>query len=78
MRVKVKLPKLAETTDVLVIDEILVAVGDRVEETQPLMAVETDKVTVEVPSPVAGTVEEIVVTVGSEVRTGDVVCVLST
>jgi len=66
----VKLPVLGDTTKVAVIAEWLVDVGDRVEVGTPLMSVETDKVTVEVPSPVAGTFSERLVAEQDEVPIG--------
>ena len=66
----VKLPVLGDTTKVAVIAEWLVDVGDRVEVGTPLMSVETDKVTVEVPSPVAGTLSERLVAEQDEVIIG--------
>ncbi|HXQ47039.1 MAG TPA: biotin/lipoyl-containing protein [Caulobacteraceae bacterium] len=66
----VKLPVLGDTTKVAVIAEWLVDVGDRVEVGTPLMSVETDKVTVEVPSPVAGTLSERLVAEQDEVPIG--------
>ncbi len=77
MVIKVKLPKLSETTDVLVIEEVLVAPGDAVTAHQALFLVETDKVTVEVPSPMSGEVVEVIVGEGDEIRTGDILCVIS-
>ena len=50
----VKLPVLGDTTKVAVVAEWLVDVGDHIEVGTPLMSVETDKVTTDVPSPVAG------------------------
>ncbi len=76
MRTKVRLPKLAETTDVIVVSEWLVAVGDPVTEGQAIAAMETDKAVVEMVSPVAGTVVEILVAAQDEVTTGDRVCVV--
>jgi pyruvate dehydrogenase E2 component (dihydrolipoamide acetyltransferase) len=66
----VKLPVLGDTTKVAVVAEWLVAVGDRVEVGTPLMSVETDKVTTEVPSPVAGTVTERLVVEQDEIPIG--------
>jgi 2-oxoglutarate dehydrogenase E2 component (dihydrolipoamide succinyltransferase) len=66
----VKLPVLGDTTKVAVIAEWLVDVGDRIEVGTPLMSVETDKVTVEVPSPVAGTLSERLVAEQDEVIIG--------
>ena len=76
MRTTLTLPKLAETTDVMVIDEWLVASGDVVEEGQALANVETDKAIVELPSPRAGTILELLVPVGEEATTGDDICVI--
>ncbi len=70
MRSTLKMPKLGDAVDAVVITEIKVALGDRVESGQPLFVAETDKTQVEVPSPFAGTVVEIKVAVGDEVATG--------
>ena len=69
---EVKVPDIGDFTDVPVI-EILVEVGQDVSEEDPLIALESDKATMEVPSPAAGTVEEIVVKVGDRVSEGDVI-----
>ena len=78
MRYEVKMPRLGETVDEVVLLEWLVEVGDQVEEGAELALVETDKVETEVPSPVAGTVTEITVSEDAEVNTGEVICVLET
>jgi dihydrolipoamide dehydrogenase len=66
---EVLVPDIGEFSDVPVI-EILVAVGDRVEPEQGLITLESDKATMEVPAPAAGTVAEILVAVGDEVSEG--------
>ncbi len=76
MKTSVPLPKLAETTDVIVIDEWLVTAGDVVSEGQALANVETDKAIVELPSPLTGTVVELLVAQGEEATTGDEICVI--
>jgi pyruvate/2-oxoglutarate dehydrogenase complex dihydrolipoamide acyltransferase (E2) component len=76
MRATLTLPKLAETTDVMVIDEWLVAPGDVVREGQALANVETDKAIVELPSPRAGTIVELLVPAGEELSTGNDLCVI--
>lgn len=76
MRSHVKMPKLGETTDTVVIDEWLIAVGDSVNTGQPIVSAETDKVTTEVVSPVTGILSEILVAVGDEVSTGHHICVV--
>lgn len=76
MRHTVKLPKLSETVDEMIIIEWLVAPGERVAEGQPLVIVETDKVTVEVPSPVSGVVVEHLVEDDGDVTTGAGIAVI--
>ena len=70
MRHTIKLPKLSETVDEMIIVEWLVAVGEQVDKDQPLVMVETDKVTVEMPTPLAGVVVELLVEEDDEVETG--------
>ncbi|WP_321885813.1 dihydrolipoyllysine-residue acetyltransferase [Paraburkholderia bannensis] len=65
----VKVPDIGDYTGVPVI-EIGVKVGDRVEKEQSLVTLESDKATMDVPSPVAGIVKEIKVKVGDEVSEG--------
>jgi pyruvate dehydrogenase E2 component (dihydrolipoamide acetyltransferase) len=55
--------------------EILVKVGDKVEAETPLLTLESDKASMEVPAPFAGTVKEIKVKVGQKVAQGTVVMV---
>jgi len=70
----VVLQRLGDTVDSVVVLEWLVAVGDSVSTGDPLVRVETDKVEVDVESPLAGTVATILVAVGDEVSTGAVIC----
>jgi pyruvate/2-oxoglutarate dehydrogenase complex dihydrolipoamide acyltransferase (E2) component len=70
MRSTLKMPKLGDAVDTVVVLEVLVAPGDRISEGQSLLVVETDKAKLEVPSPLAGTVIEIVVAIGDEIRVG--------
>lgn len=72
----VLLPKLAETTDVFVVESWQVAVGDQVQAGQTLLTVESDKTTVDVPSPVSGTVVELSVDADDEINTGYRICVI--
>lgn len=73
MKSSVKLPRLGETVDEVVVMEWEAQVGDEVAEGGVLLRVETDKAVVEVPSPVAGRIVEQVVSEGDEITTGDVV-----
>ena len=70
-----KLPDLGEGIHEAEVVAILVRVGDRVQEGQPFMEVETDKARVEIPSPFAGTVEEIRVRQDDTVKVGEVLMV---
>ncbi|WP_429235780.1 pyruvate dehydrogenase complex dihydrolipoyllysine-residue acetyltransferase [Aeromonas salmonicida] len=56
--------------DEVEVTEIMVAVGDKVELDQSLIAVEGDKASMEVPAPAAGIVKEILIKVGDKVATG--------
>lgn len=78
MLVKVKMPKLGETAEQVVVLEWLVAVGQTVAEGEALMRVETDKVDADFPSPAAGVVTELLVAPDDEVEVGDAVCVIQT
>ena len=64
--ITVRVPDIGDFSDVPVI-EVLVAPGDRVDVETPLATLESDKATMDVPSPHAGTVEAILVAVGDTV-----------
>jgi pyruvate dehydrogenase E2 component (dihydrolipoamide acetyltransferase) len=68
-----KLPDVGEGLTEAEIVDWAVEVGDTVSEDQPVAEVETDKAVVEVPSPVNGTVREILATAGELVPVGDVI-----
>ena len=70
MRSTLKMPKLGDAVDTVVVLEVLVTAGDRVSEGQSLFVVETDKAKLEVPSPLAGAITDVVVSIGEEVRVG--------
>jgi len=73
----VRVPDIGDFTGVPVI-EVLVAKGDTVEADQPLIVLESDKSTMEVPSPQSGTVESVDVKAGDKLSEGDVICTLVT
>lgn len=54
--------------------EVLVKAGDSVEAEQSLITLESDKASMEIPSPTAGVVEEVLVQLDAEVGTGDLIC----
>ncbi|MFB1073853.1 pyruvate dehydrogenase complex dihydrolipoyllysine-residue acetyltransferase [Vibrio diabolicus] len=64
--------------DEVEVTEIMVAVGDSVEEEQSLLTVEGDKASMEVPAPFAGTLKEIKVAAGDKVSTGSLIMVFET
>jgi len=64
----VKVPDVGDIIDIQVI-EILVAPGDQLDIEAPLLTLESDKATMDVPSPIAGTVTEVLVAVGDSVST---------
>ncbi|MDA0110123.1 pyruvate dehydrogenase complex dihydrolipoyllysine-residue acetyltransferase [Vibrio sp. La 4.2.2] len=61
--------------DEVEVTEVMVAVGDTVEEEQSLITVEGDKASMEVPAPFAGTVKEIKIAAGDKVTTGSLIMV---
>lgn len=71
----IKVPDIGDFTDVPVVT-ILVSVGDRVEVEDPLLELESDKATMEVPSPAAGVIKEIKVAEGDTVSMGSVIMVM--
>ncbi|MCY3555835.1 MAG: 2-oxo acid dehydrogenase subunit E2 [Gemmatimonadetes bacterium] len=64
------LPALGENVDAGTVVGILVAVGDQVEENQPVLEIETDKANLEVPSGFSGVVTEILVENGAAAEVG--------
>ncbi len=70
MATTVSMPPLGESVAEGTIGRLLKAPGDRVERDEPIVEVITDKVNAEIPSPVAGVVEEIVVSEGDVIAIG--------
>jgi pyruvate dehydrogenase E2 component (dihydrolipoamide acetyltransferase) len=68
-----KLPELGENIESIQVAKVLVTQGDTVAVDQPVLELETDKATIEVPSSVAGTVEAVHVSEGDEIEVGQVV-----
>ena len=73
MAIEIKVPDIG--ADEVEISEILVKVGDKVEAEQSLITVEGDKASMEVPSPQAGVVKEIKVSVGDKTETGKLIMI---
>jgi pyruvate dehydrogenase E2 component (dihydrolipoyllysine-residue acetyltransferase) len=74
--VSVEVPDIGDFTDVPII-EILVSPGDTVSVDDPLLTLESDKATMDVPAPVAGTVGELLVKIGDKVSQGTELLTLS-
>ncbi|PHM31124.1 pyruvate dehydrogenase complex dihydrolipoyllysine-residue acetyltransferase [Xenorhabdus innexi] len=73
MSIEINVPDIG--ADEVEVTEILVNVGDTVEEEQSLITVEGDKASMEVPSPQAGVIKEIKVAVGDKVETGKLIMI---
>ena len=72
---EVRVPDIGDFADVPII-EVMVSPGDTVAEEDPLITLESDKATMDVPSPAAGTVGELKVSVGDTVSEGTVILTL--
>lgn len=72
MGIEVKVPDIGDFSNVPVVS-ILVGVGDTVSQEDPLIELESDKATMEVPSPIAGTITEVKVAEGDEVSEGSLI-----
>ncbi|MCW8399663.1 dihydrolipoyllysine-residue acetyltransferase [Legionella sp. PATHC038] len=69
---EIKIPDIGGATQVDVI-EIMVHVGDQIEVDTPLITLESDKASMDIPSPVAGKITKLSVKVGDKVSEGDVI-----
>lgn len=73
--IEVRVPDIGDFKDVAVI-EMLVKVGDTIKVEQSLFTVESDKASMEIPSPAAGVLKELKVKIGDTVNIGDLVALL--
>ncbi len=73
---KILLPDIGEFKDIEVI-EVLVSAGDQVEAEQSIIVLESDKATMEIPSPFAGTIESIMVSVSDRLNEGDAIATVT-
>jgi pyruvate dehydrogenase E2 component (dihydrolipoamide acetyltransferase) len=76
MPTEFKIPELGENVSAGDVVRVLVKTGDKVEKDQPVLELETDKATIEVPSNVSGTVTAVSVKQGDKVKVGQVVLTL--
>lgn len=72
---EVKLEGVGDVEDIEVV-EVLVSVGDEVKKEDPLVTLESDKATMEFPSPYAGTVKEVKVEPNQSIKVGAVICTI--
>ena len=75
--IEVKVPDIGDFKDVPVI-EVFVKAGDSVKAEDPLVTLESDKATMDVPSPSGGVVKELKLKVGDKVSEGSVIAMLDT
>jgi dihydrolipoamide dehydrogenase len=75
--IEVRVPDIGDFEDVPVID-VAIKSGDQVKPEDPLITLESDKASMEVPSPAAGTVKEVNVKIGDRVSEGSLILTLTT
>jgi dihydrolipoamide dehydrogenase len=75
--IEVRVPDIGDFKDVPII-EVAVKGGDKVKPEDPLITLESDKASMEVPSPTAGTVKDINVRIGDKVSAGSLILTLET
>ncbi len=73
---EVTLPELGENLDSGDVVKVLVSVGDTITRDQPIVELETDKATLEVPSPTEGIVSRIAIAVGDTIKVGQTILVV--
>ena len=76
MPTEFKLPELGENVTAGDVVRILVKAGDAVTKDQPILELETDKATIEVPSSVSGTVQDVKIKIGDKVKVGQVILIV--
>jgi pyruvate dehydrogenase E2 component (dihydrolipoamide acetyltransferase) len=73
---EIKIPDIAENVETGLVAGILVSKGDKVSADQPLVEIETNKATTDIPSPYDGVVDEIMVKEGGEVKVNQVIMII--
>jgi len=76
MAATVKLPKFGLTMEEATINEWAIGIGEPVEQGQTLATIDSEKVTIELPSPASGVVAEYLVQVGETVAVGTPLAVI--
>ncbi len=78
MPTELRLPELGENIEAAQITKVLVSVGDTIEPDQSVLELETDKAVIEVPAAMHGTIQEIHVEAGEEVKVGQLILTIET
>jgi len=76
MPTEFRLPELGENVTAGDVVRILVKAGDAITKDQPVLELETDKATIEVPSSVSGTVKDVKIKMGDKVKVGQAILVV--
>ncbi len=74
MSVELKVPEVGESISEVEISKWLKSEGDTIGKDEPVVEVDSDKVTLEIPSPVAGTIKQILKQPGETAKIGEVIC----
>ena len=75
MKSTIKMPRVGDTVDSVYLVSWKKAVGEDIAVGEMLLEVETDKATVEVPSPIAGKIVELLFKEDDEIKTGDPIAI---
>ena len=76
MSVNFELPELGEGIEEADVLKVLVAPGDAINEEDPIIEIETEKATVEVPAPHAGSISAVLVAAGDTIKVGQTLCII--
>lgn len=76
MATKVYVPRLGEGVDEVTVTKWLKQVGDSINELEPLLEVNTDKVDTEIPAPATGTVLQIIAQEGAPAKVGELLAII--
>ena len=76
MSIELKVPALGESITEATVSKWLKKIGEPFETDEPLVEIETDKITVEIPAPSAGVLTEIKVQAGKDVNIGGVLGII--
>ena len=77
MNTEIKVPDIGDFKNVEII-EILIKEGDEVNKNDPIITIESDKSSVEIPSPFSGKISELKVKVGDKVSEGSLIGLIAT